>query len=120
MNEFKGHPEYQYQVTTFTPLEQMRIQKYDMGLVKYGYLPLLRIMSGWEAIEEYRECFLIWYVLDKYNRVMGTDIPTKLTEQAEEDYRASFWKFGLSGEMAMSNINAYTIEIMTSVIHLHE
>lgn len=117
---FQGSEEWQYAVKTFTPLEQMRIQKYEYAQYKFGFLTLLFILDKYEKEEKYRECFLVWYVLDKHNRVLNDNLPTRLSEDAEEDYYVEFWRLGYGGEVARANMPSYINEVLQSVENLFE
>lgn len=74
--------------------------------MKYGSQIMIAIFHYAVDTERYEDCAQIKEVLQKYNIDSNQDM---------EDYRAYFWRLGMSGDTAIANLNHYLREALQSI-----
>jgi len=90
--------------------------KIDAVNLKFGYKLLVLMLDHFEYKEEYEICQEINNKLDNIEKYFGIEIERFIDKGFIEDYVAEFWKFGLSGDTALSNLPFYikeSIEIIS-------
>ena len=61
--------------------------------------------------ERYEDCAIIKALFEKYHLDIDTSV---------EDYQAHFWQMGLSGRIAVSNLNEYLTKALVMVGYPHD
>jgi len=84
---------------------------YKNSINKYGFLPLLFLLSEYEIQEKYTECNTILKILCEHSEKYNLNFSYKFNNNSIEDYKQQFWKLGLSGEIATKNLLSYVDDI---------
>jgi hypothetical protein len=95
-------------------IEQKR-KIYKDGLMAYGFLTLLFLLDFNQKCEEFEECQIIYDVLIEHYKQFNEDLPTQFNEEAFIKAKKAFEKFGLTGDIMISNLLFYAIEVETKI-----
>lgn len=87
------------------------MNKYSHLILTYGYPPMLMLLQEMEQAENYEVCELIEKGFLGIEKNIDIKYPRKLTDDVLKDYKADFWRMGLSGDIAESNFYSYYEEI---------
>jgi len=74
---------------------------------KYGYTVLILLLDYYQNKEEYEVCQEIEIYLKELEINLKVEIDRTVSNAFIADYQAEFWKLGLSGETAVSNLSYY-------------
>lgn len=74
---------------------------------RYGYIVLVNILEKYAIMEDFEKCTLIEQELARIENLLCIQIERTADI---EDYRQGFWKLGLSGKTAVSNLPSYILE----------
>ncbi len=103
-------------VISLADLEKERkIQKYIRGLRQFGPYPTLVLLKEYEDDENYMECSYIFQAVNRQFERLKIQIPsikdkpfpTHIDQFTDKMYKNMFDAFGLTGETAKKNTQAY-------------
>lgn len=85
--------------------------KFERALIIYGSQVMTAISQYALKTERYEDCAIIKALFEKYHLDIDTSV---------EDYQAHFWQMGLSGRIAVSNLNEYLTKALVMVGYPHD
>lgn len=80
--------------------------KFERALINYGSQIMTAIFQYALKTERYEDCAVIKALFEKYNLYLN---------QTVEEYQACFWEMGLSGRVAIANLNEFLKEALVMV-----
>jgi len=89
-------------------LNDMTKDKYKKIVLTWGYVALLMIQEDLLQYEKYEYCKPIQDAFYELETMIDFKYPRKLSDVNIEDYKQNFWRLGLSGDIAVSNLYSYT------------
>lgn len=99
-------------MSNFTPLERMRINRYQESIFKFGVLAIAYLITENEEQENYRECEVLLYALSEHNKVFKQSTPTRIDESSIEWAKKEFWNVcKTNGSSAIFNVPEYAESI---------
>jgi hypothetical protein len=106
-------------MSDFTPLERMRITKYQESIFKFGVLAIAYLITEYEEQENYRECEVLLFSLLQHNKAFNQDTPTRIDENSIEWAKKEFWNVSkTNGSSAIFNTPEYAQSIKDLVKNL--
>ena len=94
-----------------------RKQIYQKEILKYGFLPLLKLLEQNKQQENYEECKIIYDVVNEHSKKYNLNLPTEFDEHAIEEMVVSFWRMGYSGQVALNNLPSYCEKIKSALLN---
>ena len=80
-------------------------RKYFEALCMYGIIVFQKVIERLISEEKYEMAQLATDALEGYCATYNMEVPKPITDI--EDYEVEFWRFGMSGEIAVQNLGIY-------------
>lgn len=93
-------------------MNNSKLAIYETALLRFGIIPILRILKKAEAEEDFEACGLIVDAINDINRLVGGTMPTRLEDVEIRAIKSAFDRFGgkLSGDDYVNNLDQLTRE----------
>lgn len=81
----------------------------------YGILTILYVLEYYEGKEQYEECQKIMDAIKEQEKVLGTTLFTKITQETINEVIETYKKFNLTGKNAIENSKYYAMILIKEI-----
>lgn len=83
--------------------------------LKYGYYMLILLLDHYQYYDEYEVCSIIEKELKETEQLLNIQINRTLDNSFIPDYKAAFWKLGMSGNLACEMLPYYLKDSISEI-----